>query len=81
MSKFAAILKKNGKLVVGLVGLAAVIAWSGGFLARKVEPGKLEHPAGIAVPAETATVAVKVENAPVRVEVVDAEAPETGAEA
>lgn len=76
MNKIASILKKNGKLVIGLVGLAAVIAWSGGFLARKVQPGKLDRPAGIAVPADAATFEVKVENAPVRVEVVGTTASE-----
>ena len=34
MSKIASILKKNAKLVAGIVGLAVVIAWSGGFLAK-----------------------------------------------
>ena len=76
MSKIANVLKKNGKLILGLVGLAAVIAWSGGFFAKKVKPGVLEHQAGVAVPADAATVEVKAETAPVRVEVVGTTASE-----
>ncbi len=76
MNKFANVLKKNGKLILGLVGLAAVIAWSGGFLARKVKPNALEHQAGVAVPADAATVEVQAETAPVRVEVVGTTASE-----
>ena len=51
MSKIANVLKKDGKLVIGIVGLAAVIAWSGGFFAKKVKPGVLENQSGVAVPA------------------------------
>ncbi len=76
MKNIAIHFKKHLKLVIGIVGLAAVIAWSGGFLAKKVKPGQFEHPAGIAVPAEAATFAVQVENAPVRVEVVGTTASE-----
>ena len=76
MNKIANVLKKNGKLVVGIVGLAAVVAWSGGFLARKVKPAVLENPPGVAVPADAATVAVQAETAPVRVEVVGTTASE-----
>lgn len=76
MSKIANVLKKNGKLILGIVGLAAVIAWSGGFLTKKVKPGKLESQAGVAVPAAAPTVEVKTETAPVRVEVVGTTASE-----
>ena len=76
MSKLATTLKKYTKLIVGLVGLAAVIAWSGGFLAKKVKPGKLENQASVAVPAEAATIAAQAESAPVRVEVVGTTASE-----
>ena len=51
----------NLQILIGcLVGLAAVIAWSGGFFAKKVKPGKLENQAGVAVPAEAATIEAKV---------------------
>jgi RND family efflux transporter MFP subunit len=76
MNKFTNVLKKNVKVVAGLVGLAAVIVWSGGFLSKKTNPGVLEHPAGIAVPAGAATVAVKAETIPSRVEVVGTTASE-----
>ncbi len=76
MSKIANILKKNAKLVAGLVGLAVVIAWSGGFLAKKVAPGKLDNPPGLALPAGAETIAVQAETAPVRVEVVGTTASE-----
>ena len=76
MSKLANILKKYTKLIAGIVGLAIVIAWSGGFLSKKVKPGVLEDQAGVAVPADAATVEVKAESAPVRVEVVGTTASE-----
>lgn len=76
MKKIATILKKYLKLIIGIVGLGAVIAWSGGFLAKKVKPGVLENQPGVAVPADAATIAVKAETAPARVEVVGTTASE-----
>ncbi len=76
MSKIANILKKNTKLVAGIVGLAVVIAWSGGFLTQKIRPGKLDSQPGLALPAGAETVEVKTETAPVRVEVVGTTASE-----
>ncbi len=69
-------LKKHFKLISGIVGLALVIAWSGGFLAKKTKPGKLESQPGFALPADAETIEVKVETAPVRVEVVGTTASE-----
>ena len=69
-------LKKHFKLISGIVGLALVIAWSGGFLAKKTKPGKLESQPGLALPADAETIEVKVETAPVRVEVVGTTASE-----
>ena len=74
--KLALNFKKHLKLISGIVGLAIVIAWSGGFLAKKVKPGKLESQPGLALPAGAETVAVKTETAPVRVEVVGTTASE-----
>ena len=74
--KFATALKKHLKLALGLIGLAAVVVWSGGFLGAKTKPGKLAHAAGFAVPAGAATIEVKAETAPVRVEVVGTSASE-----
>jgi RND family efflux transporter MFP subunit len=76
MKNIAAKLKKHLKLIVGILGLAIVIAWSGGFLSKKVKPGVLENQPGVAVPADAATVEVKAETAPVRVEVVGTTASE-----
>ena len=74
--KIALPFKKHLKLVLGLVGLAAVVVWSGGFLGAKTKPGKLAYEAGRAVPADAATIAVQAETAPVRVEVVGTSASE-----
>lgn len=74
--KFATALKKHLKLILGIVGLAIVIAWSGGFLSGKVKPGRLERQPGLALPAGATTVEVKPETAPVRVEVVGTTASE-----
>lgn len=76
MNKIANILKKYTKLIVGILGLAIVIAWSGGFLAKKTKPGKLESQPGLALPAGAETIEIKVETAPVRVEVVGTTASE-----
>lgn len=69
-------LKKYLKLILGLVGLAAVVVWSGGFLTSKTKPGVLEHQAGVAIPADAATIAVQLETVPSRVEVVGTTASE-----
>ena len=74
--KIALPFKKHLKLVLGLVGLAAVVVWSGGFLGAKTKPGKLAYEAGRAVPADAATIEMKTETAPVRVEVVGTSASE-----
>ena len=76
MNKITNTLKKYTKLIIGILGLAIVIAWSGGFLSKKVKPDSLESQAGIAVSADAATVEVKTESAPVRVEVVGTTASE-----
>ena len=76
MSKIANVLKKYTKLIVGILGLAIVIAWSGGFLAKKVKPAVLENQPGVALPIDAATVEVQAETAPVRVEVVGTTASE-----
>ena len=64
--KLAINLKKHLKLIAGILGLAAVVVWSGGFLGAKTKPGKLAHEAGVAVPEGAATIEVKAETAPDR---------------
>jgi RND family efflux transporter MFP subunit len=76
MSKIANILKTNAKLFIGILGLAAVVVWSGGFLSSKVDPAVLDHEAGLAIPEGAATFDVGIESAPVRVEVVGTTASE-----
>jgi RND family efflux transporter MFP subunit len=76
MKNITAPLKKHLKLILGLVGLAAVVVWSGGFLSSKVDPAVLDHEAGRAIPEGAATLVVAVESAPVRVEVVGTTASE-----
>ncbi len=39
--------KKHLKLIAGILGLAAVIAWSGGLLIDKTKPGMVEALPGI----------------------------------
>lgn len=76
MNKLAIHFKNHLKLLVGIVGLAAVVIWSGGFLTSKTKPGVLDHQAGIALPAGAATLDVKAETIPTRVEVVGTTASE-----
>ena len=70
MNSNAAKLMKFAKPLIALIGLSAVVVWSGGFLARKTKPGVIDRPAGIPVPADAPTFEVRTETAPVRVDVV-----------
>ena len=63
-------LKKHLKLVLGLLGLAADVVWSGGFLSQKVKPAVLDQQAGVPIPDGAATFEVKAAAAPSRIEVV-----------
>lgn len=56
------------KPVAGLVGLAALVVWSVGALETKVEPGRVEHQPGIALPAGVKPVAARVAETAARVE-------------
>ncbi len=49
--------------LAGVAGLAAVVVWAGGMLARKTAPGRLPAPSGLAVPAGAATATVRAEEA------------------
>ncbi|MDZ4200202.1 MAG: efflux RND transporter periplasmic adaptor subunit [Kiritimatiellia bacterium] len=63
-------MKKYGKLILGILGLAAVIVWSGGFLTRKTKPVALPYAEGRALPADAVTMTVKKETVPTQVDVV-----------
>lgn len=70
MKKIIPQLKNYAKLLLGLVGLAVVIVWSGGFLGSKVQPGKLVREPGLPLPADAVVFEVQAETIPTRVEVV-----------
>ncbi len=70
MSNLGTMMKKYGKLILGLVTLAVVIVWSGGLLTKKVKPGHIAYQPGIEIPADAATVTVQMESLPSRIEVV-----------
>lgn len=69
-------LKKFLKPVLGILGLAIVIVWSGGFLNKRVKPSKVDFQPGIPLPEDAGTVAVQPETAPVWVEVIGTTASE-----
>lgn len=58
------------KWTAGLVGLAVVIAWSGGCFETKQAPGKVEAPHGAPLPEGAKLLTVAPEPAPVRLDVV-----------
>ena len=69
-------LKKFLKPVLGILGLAIVIVWSGGFLNKRVKPSKVDFQPGIPLPEDAGTVAVQPVTAPVWVEVIGTTASE-----
>jgi len=62
--------------VVGLLGLVALVVWSGGLMESKIGPGKQEYQPGIAVPVGAKTLAVKSVITPSLVEVIGTAASE-----
>lgn len=75
-AKWNKVLAKAWRPLAGLAGLAALVAWVGGAFEPKVEPGKVEHPAGMALPPGTRVCTVAVERAAARLDVVGVVAPE-----
>jgi membrane fusion protein (multidrug efflux system) len=75
-SRVAEVVRKSWRPVVGVAGLAVLVIWSAGSCESKVAPGKVEAPAGLAVPAGAATYTVVVERAAARVDVVGTAASE-----
>ncbi|MCX6997870.1 MAG: efflux RND transporter periplasmic adaptor subunit [Kiritimatiellaeota bacterium] len=63
-------LKKLWKPVVGVAGLAALIAYTGGACQAKVKPGTVAHAPGTALPPNAATLTIKSEPVAPRIEVV-----------
>jgi len=70
MSTLGTTMKKYGKLILGLVGLAAVVIWSSGLLIEKTAPESVAYQAGIEIPADAETLTIQAETLPSRVEVV-----------
>jgi RND family efflux transporter MFP subunit len=64
------VIKVAWRPVAGLLGLVALVVWSGGLLESKVGPGKEECQPGIAVPAGVKTMPVKNVKSPSLVEVI-----------
>ncbi len=69
-AKWNKVLAKVWRPLAGLAGLVALVAWVGGAFESKVEPGKVEHQAGIALPAGARVCTAAVERAAVRLDVV-----------
>ena len=76
MKTIAPSLKKILKTLLGLVGLAVVIVWSGGFLGDKTRPGKLEAETGMPLPRDAETLEVQIQTVLTRVDVVGTTASE-----
>lgn len=76
MNKLISIAKAQWKIVVGILGLVVIIAWSGGACTSRVKPGKLDREAGLAVPAGAETFTVKSEPAAAKVDIVGTTASE-----
>ena len=68
--KFGKIIKVAWRPVAGLLGLVALVVWSGGLLESKVAPGKTEHQPGVPVPRGANTLTVKSVKTPSLVEVI-----------
>ena len=67
---FAVLIRRLWRPALGLIGLVALMAWSGGACTPKVKPGTVPHAAGLPVPQTAARYTVAVEDVPVRIAVV-----------
>jgi len=70
------VIKLAWRPVAGLLGLVALVVWSGGLLESKVGPGKEDYQPGVPVPAGVKTLSVKIVKTPSPVEVVGTAASE-----
>ncbi len=70
------VIKVAWRPVAGLLGLVALVVWSGGLLESKVGPGKEDNLAGIPLPAGAKTLPVKSVKTPSLVEVIGTAASE-----
>jgi len=70
------VIKVAWRPVVGLLGLVALVVWSGGLMESKVGPGKEAYLPGVTVPAGAKTLQVKLVMTPSRIEVIGTAASE-----
>ncbi len=63
-------LKNLWKPAIGVAGLAALIAYTGGACQAKVKPGRVAYEPGVTLPPNAATLTVKAESVAPRIEVV-----------
>lgn len=74
--RFGNVIKVAWRPVAGLLGLVALVVWSGGLLESKVSPGKEEYQPGVAVPAGAKMMTAKSVKTPSLVEVIGTAASE-----
>ncbi|MEI6564886.1 MAG: efflux RND transporter periplasmic adaptor subunit [bacterium] len=74
--RFGRVIKAMWRPVAGLLGLVALVVWSGGLLESKVGPGKSEYQPGVPVTAGSNTKVVKSVMTPSWVEVIGTAASE-----
>lgn len=74
--KFWKIIKVAWRPLAGLLGLVALVVWSGGLLESKMAPGKIEYQPGVTVPAGAGTLSVTCVKTPSWVEVIGTAASE-----
>lgn len=76
MNRTVKLLGKHIKPAIGIIGLVAVIIWSGGFLVDKINPDIIEYRSGFPVPADATVIEIKTESAPTRIDIVGTAASE-----
>lgn len=70
------VIKLVWRPVAGIMGLVALVLWSGGVLESKVGPGKLDHKLGTPLKTGTQTMPVKCVKSPSLIEVIGTAASE-----
>ena len=74
--KIVKVVKAVWRPVAGIIGLVALVLWSGGMLESKVEPGKLNPQPGSPLPIGAKTLVVKCVKSPSLIEVIGTAASE-----
>ena len=76
MNRTVKLLGKHIKPAIGIIGLVAVIIWSGGFLVDKINPDIIEYRSGFPVPTDATVIEIQTESAPTRIDIVGTAASE-----